>query len=207
MKKFLNYIIFTTLFFLSAQINAFDGYVEISPAQPTQSGEKIEVLEVFWYGCGHCYDFEPFINKWLEKKPDDVVFRRMPGIFNKNWIPHAKAYFTAEKLNILDKIHSSLFVAIHEKRKKINNDRTIQKFFLENGIDKKEFKKIYQSDEVDTKIKQAYVMGQRYKITGVPAIIVNGKYMVSGSSAGSFENVTKVVDLLIEKERGGPNTD
>ena len=131
----------------------------------------------------------------------------MPGIFNKNWIPHAKAYFTAEKLNILDKIHSSLFVAIHEKRKKINNDRTIQKFFLENGVDKREFKKIYQSDEVDTKIKQAYVMGQRYKITGVPAIIVNGKYMVSGSSAGSFENVTKVVNLLIEKERGGPNTD
>ena len=79
--------------------------------------------------------------------------------------------------------------------------------FLENGVDKREFKKIYQSDEVDTKIKQAYVMGQRYKITGVPAIIVNGKYMVSGSSAGSFENVTKVVNLLIEKERGGPNTD
>ena len=204
MKKYFNYLIFTVLFSIFNQVSA-QGYVQITPAQPTQSENKIEVLEVFWYGCGHCYDFEPFINKWLEKKPDDVVFRRMPGIFNKNWIPHAKAYFTAEKLNILDKIHSSLFVAIHEKRKKINNDRTIQKFFLENGIDKKEFKKIYQSDEVDTKIKQAYVMGQRYKITGVPAIIVNGKYLVSGSTAGSFENVTKIMDMLIERERSNLN--
>tara|TARA_B100000586_G_C20024175_1_gene390393 strand:+ start:252 stop:863 length:612 start_codon:yes stop_codon:yes gene_type:complete len=203
MKKIFSCFIFTILISLYNQVYAFDGYVEITPAQPTHSGNKIEVLEVFWYGCPHCYDFEPFINKWLEKKPEDVVFRRMPGIFKKDWIPHAKAYFTAEKLNILNKIHSSLFTAIHKERKQIYDDSSIKKFFLKNDVDKKEFKKIYESDEVDTKIKQAYVMGQRYKITGVPAIIVNGKYMVSGSTAGSFENVTKIIDMLIEKERGG----
>jgi|TARA_B100000959_G_C14796855_1_gene548046 thiol:disulfide interchange protein DsbA len=203
MKKIFSCFIFTILISLYNQVYAFDGYVEITPAQPTHSGNKIEVLEVFWYGCPHCYDFEPFINKWLEKKPEDVVFRRMPGIFRKDWIPHAKAYFTAEKLNILNKIHSSLFTAIHKERKQIYDDSSIKKFFLKNDVDKKEFKKIYESDEVDTKIKQAYVMGQRYKITGVPAIIVNGKYMVSGSTAGSFENVTKIIDMLIEKERGG----
>ena len=203
MKKIFSCFIFTILISLYNQVYAFDGYVEITPAQPTHSGNKIEVLEVFWYGCPHCYDFEPFINKWLEKKPEDVVFRRMPGIFRKDWIPHAKAYFTAEKLNILNKIHSSLFTAIHKERKQIYDDSSIKKFFLKNDVDKKEFKKIYESDEVDTKIKQAYVMGQRYKITGVPAIIVNGKYMISGSTAGSFENVTKIIDMLIEKERGG----
>ena len=191
------------LFSFFAYVNAFDGYVEITPAQPTQAENKIEVLEVFWYGCGHCYDFEPFINEWLEKKPEDVVFRRMPGIFRKDWIPHAKAYFTAEKLNILNKIHSALFTAIHKEKKQIYDDTSIKKFFIKHDVNKKEFKKAYESDEVDTKVKQAYVMGQRYKITGVPAIIVNGKYMVSGSTAGSFENVTKMIDMLIEKERGG----
>jgi thiol:disulfide interchange protein DsbA len=201
MKKKFNYFIFTILISLYSQVYALDGYVEITPAQPTHSGNKIEVLEVFWYGCPHCYDFEPFINKWLETKPEDVVFRRMPGIFNKNWIPHAKAYFTAEKLNILNKIHSSLFTAMHKEKKKIYDDSSIKKFFLENDVNKKEFKNIYESDEVDTKIKQAYIMGQRYKITGVPAIIVNGKYMISGSTAGSFENVTKIIDMLIKKER------
>ena len=206
MKKIFNYAFFTILFSLSTQINAFDGYVEISPAQPTQSKGQIEVLEVFWYGCPHCYDFEPFIDKWLETKPEDVVFRRMPGIFRKDWIPHAKAYFTAEKLNILNRIHSSLFTAIHVKRAQINDDRSIKKFFLDSGVDKQKFKKIYESDEVDTKVKQAYVMGQRYKITGVPAVILNGKYMVSGSTAGSFENVTKIIDQLIEKERNDLNT-
>ena len=85
------------------------------------------------------------LNKWLEKKPDDVVFRRMPGIFRKEWIPHAKAYFTAEKLDILNKIHSSLFTAIHKKKKPIYDDRSIKKFFLEHGVDKQEFKKIFES--------------------------------------------------------------
>ena len=201
MKKYFNYLILTILFSIFNQVSAFDGYVEISPAQPTQTGNKIEVVEVFWYGCPHCYDFEPFIKNWLEKKPEDVVFRRMPGIFRKDWIPHAKAYFTAEKLDVLNKIHSSLFTAIHKHRKQIYDDTSIMKFFLEHDVDKQEFKKTYVSDEIDTKIKQAYVMGQRYKITGVPAIIVNGKYMVSGSTAGSFENIAKVIDMLIEKER------
>ena len=203
MKKKFKYLIFTILISLFNQTFANDGYVEITPAQPTQSGNKIEVLEVFWYGCPHCYDFEPFINEWLENKPEDVVFRRMPGIFRKDWIPHAKAYFTAEKLNILNKIHSTLFTAIHTEKKQIYDDSSIKKFFLKHDVDKKEFRKAYESDEVDTKVKQAYVMGQRYKITGVPAIIVNGKYMVSGSTAGSFENVMKIIDMLIEKERGG----
>ena len=203
MKKKFKYLIFTILISLFNQTFANDGYVEITPAQPTHSGDKIEVLEVFWYGCPHCYDFEPFINEWLENKPEDVVFRRMPGIFRKDWIPHAKAYFTAEKLNILNKIHSTLFTAIHKEKKQIYDDSSIKKFFLKHDVDKKEFRKTYESDEVDTKVKQAYVMGQRYKITGVPAIIVNGKYMVSGSTAGSFKNVTKIIDMLIEKERGG----
>lgn len=187
--------------FITQATLANEGYVEISPAQPTETGDKIEVLEIFWYACPHCYDFEPHINKWLASKADDVEFRRMPGIFRKSWIPHAKAYYTAGKLDALDKIHSPLFDAIHREKKEIYDDGSLEDFFEDQGIDKKSFTQVYESDEVDTKVKQAFVMGQRYKITGVPAVIVNGKYLVTGSTAGNFENMLKVVDTLVAKER------
>jgi len=203
MKNITRYLSLCILLLLGSHTVAAegDGYTTITPAQPTQTGDKIEVLEIFWYACPHCYDFEPYISEWLESKPDDVEFRHMPGIFRKNWIPHAKAFFTAEKLGILDSIHGPLFDAIHKEKKKIHDDASIKKFFVKHGVDKGEFTKIYESDEVNTKVKQAFVMGQRYKVTGVPALIVNGKYMVSGSTAGSLENVLKVIDALVDKER------
>jgi protein dithiol oxidoreductase (disulfide-forming) len=201
MLKIIRYISLSLFLLISTQAFAEEGYTLIKPAQPTQTGNKIEVLEVFWYACPHCYDFEPYVHEWLENKPDDVTFRRMPGIFRKSWIPHAKAFFTAEKMGILDKIHSPLFTAIHRDKKKIHDDSAMKKFFVKQGVDKGEFTKIYESDEIDTKVKQAFVMGQRYKITGVPAVIVNGKYLVSASSAGSFENLLKITDALVDKER------
>ena len=201
MKKIFQYFSLSILLLLGSQAYAEDGYTTISPAQPTQTGDKIEVLEVFWYACPHCYDFDPYLHEWLTNKPEDVTFRRMPGIFRKSWIPHAKAFFAAKKLNVLDQIHTPLFNAIHREKKKIHDFKAMKKFFAKHGVDKDEFTKIYESEEVDTKVKQAFVMGQRYKVTGVPAMIVNGKYLVSASSAGSFENMLKIVDSLVDKER------
>ncbi len=180
---------------------AKDSYTNIIPAQPTQT-DKIEVVEVFWYGCPHCYDFEPHVKKWLETMPDDVEFRRMPGIFNKNWVGHARAYYTAEKLGVLDKVHTPLFEALHKERKRIFSESEIKDFFVSQGVDGDEFTRVYNSSEIETKFKQAFLMGQRYKITGVPAVIVNGKYMTSASQAGSFENILKTIDELVAKERG-----
>ena len=201
MKNLTALFLFISLLISGALLRAADGYVEISPAQPTQTGDKIEVLEIFWYACPGCNDFQPHLETWLENKPDDVEFRRMPGIFGKSWVPHAKAYYTAEKLGVLDAIHGPLFAAIHRQGKKVHDDKAMRKFFISNGVDKGDFKKVYESDEVDTKVKQAFVMGQRYKVTGVPAVIVNGKYLVSGTTAGSFPNALKVIDQLIGRER------
>ena len=208
MKKIATTLSIFLFFLISGQSFADgDGYVTISPAQPTQSGDKIEVVEVFWYACPHCFDFEPYISKWLASKPDDVEFRRMPGIFRKNWIPHAKAYFTAEKLGALDTIHTPLFDALHKQKKNIHDDDAIEEFFVKQDVDKAKFTQAYESDEVQTKVKQAFIMGQRYKLTGVPAVIVNGKHMVSGSTAGSFENILKVIDQLVDKERASTTND
>ncbi len=201
MNKFIGSVASVILLCFSLNVQAEDAYKLIIPAQPTQTDGKIEVLEVFWYGCPHCYHFEPFVTEWLKTKPDDVDFRRMPGIFNKNWVPHAKAYFTAEKLGVLDRIHSQLFDALHKDRKRIFTESELKDFFVSQGIDGDEFTRIYNSSEVETKFKQAFIMGQRYKITGVPAVIVNGKYMTSGSMAGSYENLLKTIDQLVDKER------
>ena len=211
MNKIIGSLASIILLFLSVVVQAEDShnhshsqsnaYTRIIPAQPTQSVDKIEVLEVFWYGCSHCYDFEPYVKKWLATKPDDVDFRRMPGIFSKNWVPHARAFFTAQKLGVLDKIHTPLFKAIHQDRKRVHTEEALKDFFVSLGIDGNEFTKVYNSSEIETKFKQAFVMGQRYKLTGVPAVIINGKYMTSSSLAGSYDHLLKVIDDLVAKER------
>lgn len=187
----------------TGKLQAQDAYQPVTPPQPTQTGDKIEVLELFWYGCPHCYDLEPYLDSWLKNKSDDVEFRRMPAILGKNWIPHAKAYFTAEKLGIVDQIHKLLFDAIHKDGEQIFDEKSLKIFFTNHGVDAGEFAKIYNSEEVEVKIKESFVMGQRYKITGVPSIIVNGKYLTSTTMAGGHEDLFTIIDQLIKKEREG----
>ena len=186
---------------LAAQDDIEGKYVPIKPAQPTQSGDRIEVVEVFWYGCPHCYSFEPYLNEWLANKPDDVAFIRLPGVLNQGWIPHAKAYYTAEKLGVVEKIHRPLFDAIHKSRRPLQSEDQLAAFFAEQGVPAGEFREAYNSREVDAKIRQAYFLARDYKLTGVPSLVINGKYLTSGSHAGTFENMLEVTDQLIERER------
>jgi len=177
-------------------------YEMVTPPQPTQSKGKIEVLEIFWYGCPHCFHFEPVLEKWLKSKPDDVEFRRMPGIFRKNWMPHAKAFYAAEKLGILDKIHTPLFNAIHRDNKRLFTDDAILNFIDGlDDVDGKAFRKAYNSYSVESEVKQAMRLSRAYGIRGVPSMIINGKYWSSGSLAGSYPEMLKVVDALVDKER------
>ncbi|MCG8324184.1 MAG: thiol:disulfide interchange protein DsbA/DsbL [Thiotrichales bacterium] len=174
----------------------------LDEAQPTDVAEgKIEVVEVFWYGCPHCYDFEPFLEDWLKNKPDDVEFKRMPGIFRENWVPHARAYYTALELGVLDSVHRPMFNAIHKHRKKLDSQSQLRKLFAENGIDEDAFDKVYESESVTSKVRKAMLMGRRYQIRGVPSVIVNGKYLTGASIAGNFENMLKAIDQLVDKER------
>lgn len=174
----------------------------LEPAQPTQSGDRIEVVEVFWYGCPHCYALEPYLEQWLQNKPEDIEFRRVPGVLGKDWMAHARAYYTAEKLGIVDQIHQPLFDAIHRDKKRILNGNQLRDFFARHGVDKVEFTRIFDSEEITDKLKEAFVAAQGYKVTGVPAIIVNGKYRTSASMAGSYQKMIEIMDQLIASERG-----
>ncbi len=176
------------------------GYETLSPAQPTQNQDKIEVIEFFWYGCPHCYTLEPAMEKWLETKPDNVEFIRQPAIFSSLWGKHAKAYYVAEALGVVDKVHADLFDAIQNKKQKLSSEDQLAKFFVAHGVDETLFRSTFNSFLIDAKMRQAKTMAPRYGITGVPAIIINGKYKTSGPLAKSNENIIKVMNQLIQQE-------
>ena len=176
-------------------------YVELSNPQPTSSGDKIEVVELFWYGCPHCYHLDPFLEDWAANKPDDVEFVRMPAVLGKRWELLAKAYYTAELLGVVDNIHTALFDAINKDKRKINDETALRDFFVEQGVSAGDFKNTFNSFAVNVKVNNAKQMSRRYAITGVPTIIVNGKYSTGPGMARGNEGVIKVMNYLIGKER------
>jgi len=176
-------------------------YKALAQPQATASADKIEVVELFWYGCPHCYRLEPVIGNWLKNKPDDVEFVRMPAIVGPPWELLAKAYYTAEFLGVMDTVHYALFDAIHKDKKKVVDEAAVQAIFEAQGVSAEDFRNTFNSFAVAVKVNNARMMTKRYAISGVPTIIINGKYNTSGSLAGSNENILKVVDYLVEQER------
>ena len=177
-------------------------YKRIANPQPTSAKDKIEVLELFWYGCPHCYQIEPVVEGWLKSKPDDVEFVRMPAVLGPSWELLARAYYTADLLEATDKIHKPLFERLHKARKRIANADELKAFFVEQGVSAEDFDNTFSSFAVITKTNRAKQARNMYGITGVPAIVVNGKYIVTAELAGGNKQMLDVVDYLVEQERG-----
>jgi len=175
-------------------------YFELVQAQPTVDAKKVEVVELFWYGCPHCSDFEPHLEAWLAAKPDDVAFVRVPATFRPLWQFHARVYYTAELLGIVAKVHGPMFHAIHDQKQRLDSPAAVEAIFVKHGgVTAEQFQKAYSSFPAVTKARQAQLMVKRYEISGVPAIIVNGKYRVA--TGGSYERMLQVVDYLVARER------
>ena len=196
------FIIGLILFGFQVQAESTDnlGYEVITPAQPTEDSEKIEVIEFFWYGCPHCYSFEPTLNKWLSAQSDNINFIRMPAIFSKRWGKHAKAFFTAEALGVDEKLHDEFFDAIQNNNQRLESEDQLAEFFVAHGIDEQEFRAHYNSFMVDAKMRKAKSMAPRYGVRSVPTIIINGKYKTNASIAKGQQNITTVMDQLIAAE-------
>ncbi|MGQ0658557.1 MAG: thiol:disulfide interchange protein DsbA/DsbL [Chromatiales bacterium] len=185
-------------------LRAGENFRPVVPAQPTAAGGKIEVLEIFWYGCPHCNDLEPQLTEWLKTaKPADVEFRRLPGVFRQSWIPAAKAFYTAEALAVFDRMHPALFHAIHAEDKVFADDDAWAEFFAGLGVNKDDFKRTWDSLEVATKVRAAMTLGQSYGIEGVPALVVGGEYQTSSGMEGisDYQTLLKVVNALVVKVR------
>ncbi|WP_409419016.1 thiol:disulfide interchange protein DsbA/DsbL [Marinomonas sp. RS-M-Aa-14] len=204
MIKFLSALIFSLLIPLSAVAAEYsdgNGYTTIKTPVRTSDPNKIEVTEIFWYGCPHCYSLEPLVQAWKKDLPSDVDFKFLPAVFGRGWLAHAKAFYVADLLGMEDKIRADLFNAIHVERRNLNSEDALARFFADYGVNEDDFRKQYDSFAVNSRLSQADAKIRAYGARGVPGIIVNGKYLVSAESANGNENIFKVVDFLIEKER------
>ncbi len=168
----------------------------------TRDSSKIEVVEAFWYGCPHCFSFEPLVINWEENLPSDVDFIRFPAIFNSLMKLHAQIYFTAENLGMLELVHDAAYEALILERKRLQTESQIEEFFLTTGIAREAFSKSFNSFSVRTKLQQAELRMKEYNLRGTPAMIINGKYSVmTGDAVRTQQELLNVVDFLVNKER------
>lgn len=179
-------------------------YARLTPAQPTSSGpDQIEVAEVFWYACPHCYTFDPYLESWKEDLAGDVNFVRIPVLWAGIHQIHARIYYTAETLNKLDDMHADVFREIHVNRNGLDNPAEIRNFFGNYDVDAATFDNTFESFAVYTKLQRADELARRYQISSVPMVIVNGKYTTSATMAGTYPQLLEVVNELIDMERAG----
>jgi len=173
-------------------------------ANPVRTADpnKIEISEIFWYGCPHCYAFEPLITSWEEKLPSDVAFVRSPGMWNQTMEIHAQIYYAAEALGVTGKIHDVAFNEIHQRRNYLQTVDAIKDMFVSQGVAPADFDKAWKSFSVSSAVKRANTRMRDYGVRGVPSIVVNGKYLVSvGGAVPTQTDMLKIVDFLVQKER------
>ena len=162
--------------------------------------DAIIVNEFFGYSCPHCNAFAPALHSWSEQQPEGVHLVEIPVVFGRSWENYAKAYYISLQLGILEQTHAAMFNAVHVQKRRILTKAALQKFFSEQGISEADFDNAYNSFDLKNKLRQGNRLAARAKITSVPSMLVNGKYMVDANMAGSQEGMLAVVDYLIAKE-------
>ena len=175
-------------------------YFVIDPPQPTATGNKVEVLEVFSYACPHCAHFQPYAEQLKQSLPAGAVFTYMPAVFNPSWEPFARAYYTAESLGVVDKTHQELFDALHRDHVPLRTLDDLAGFYAQHGVDKAKFMATSGSFEVESKLSRSQTIVKAAGVDGTPSIIVDGKYRVTGASAGGYPQLIELVDWLVKKE-------
>ena len=176
-------------------------YLRLSTPLAVPAG-KIEVIDFFWYGCPHCYSFEPALEAWAKKLPPDVAFRRLPVMFREEpFGTHARMYYAVEAMGLLDSVHRKVFAAIHNEKATLAKPADIGAFMTKNGVDGAKFVDVMNSFAVQTKVLKSRQIAEAFKLDGVPALGIQGKYLTSGSIAGTPERALMVTDSLIQRSR------
>ena len=177
-------------------------YTEVKPALPVEAEPgKVEVIEFFWYGCIHCYNLEPALERWIPKLPPDAQFRRVPAVFNERWAHDAAIFYTFEALGVLDKVHRPFFDAIHRDRLRTNNPKALAQWVERQGIDPQKFDETMKSFGVQSKTRRATQLTSAYRIDGTPAMAVAGRYTVSAEQARSRDGMLETVSYLVDLAR------
>jgi len=207
MNKILNTLLISFIFFGTAYAQNSEfvlgtHYQRLSPTQPTSSSpDQVEVAEIFWYGCPHCYTFDPYLENWKETLAEDVNFIRIPAVWNNVLQTHAKVYFTAELLDVIDEVHTPIFREIHVNRNMLTETNALVDFFAQYGVMPDEFNQTFESFAVFTRMQRADELSRRYRISSVPTVVVNGKYVTNATMAGDYPDLLRLVDELVAIER------
>lgn len=175
-------------------------YTPVTPAQPTGERGKVEVMEFFAYTCPHCFDLEPELEAWARKLPRNVVLKRQPVVFSDDWEPMARAYFALEALGAVGRLHADVFNALHIQDVELTDPEVFLDWGAKHGLDRAKLKAAYYSFSTATKVARAKQLQRAYKINGVPALAINGKYVTSAALTGSNASALRVASELIEKE-------
>ena len=179
-------------------------YLPLDKRVPVEApAGKIEVVEFFWYSCPHCNAFEPTLEAWIKRAPKDLSVRRVPVAFRDDFVPQQRLFYALEALGLLDKLHARVFVAIHGEKLKLDRAETITDWVVKQGVDKAKFTEQYNSFSVATKATKARQLQDAYKVEGVPALGVAGRFYVDGTLAKSMERALQVVDFLADSVRKG----
>ena len=178
-------------------VNFFPLLVE----QPVRTGDQIEVLEIFWYGCPHCYALEPYLKKWLKNKPEFVEFVQLPAVLNRSWAFDARAFYTFVALGLMDELHEAYFDAIHQDRRRMKNVEQVASWAQEQGIDPQLILDTFNSFGVDSMLANATQMSGRYEADGVPTIIIDGKYRTTVSLAGGHNEIIDLINYLAQRAK------
>ena len=179
-------------------------YVRLSSPLPvtlSSPDKKVEVVEFFWYGCPHCFAFEPLLENWTRSLAADVAFRRVPAGFSQQYQVHQRVYYALEEMNLLATHHRRFFNAIHQQNARLNSESEITAFMVANGVDGAKFGEMFKSFSVNTKATRAKQLAEAYKIDGVPALGIHGRFYTAASLAGSHEKSVAVADFLIQRAR------
>lgn len=196
--------LFALTFLTQAHAQSFEEgqhYAALDTPVRTASDSGVEVAEVFWYGCPHCYSFKPMIENWAEDIPEYVNYVKIPAALGASWEPHAKAFYALEAMGQLDKVHDALFDALAGERRPLNSGEALADFVSSYGVDGEAFLNNYNSFGVNARMQQAQAKVRGARVTGTPTVLVNGKYRVTASMAGSQEAMLDVVDYLVAQER------
>jgi len=188
---------------MSAEFIEGVNYKLLKPAQPTNVAPgKVEVVEVFWYACGHCYLIEPRLEAWIQKgKPANVEVIRLPATWNEVLKTHARVFYTAELLGKLPQLHNEIFREVNVRGNRLDTPDKIEAFFVSRGVSKADFQKAFSGFAVDSKVNRAVDLNRRYRITSTPTVIVNGKYVTDAGMAGSEEKLFQLISVLAAKEK------
>jgi protein dithiol oxidoreductase (disulfide-forming) len=175
-------------------------YRSIGPLR-VETGDRIEVIDFFWYGCPHCYNLQPALEDWIRSRPPDVAVRRIPVILRDSWAPHARIYYTLEALGEIERLHQQVYHGYHVQELHMGKPDVMAEWAVRHGIDRQKWLDAYNSKEVAQKVQRAKDLTRAYDVQGTPSLAVDGRYLTSASMVGGQRNIVPALDDLVRIAR------